>query len=436
MNLFLDLFFKKLNSSGLKYCVLRNYKELPASVGTSDLDILINKDGVKSFYYVLDQVLKNVSGKIIIQYGDLTPRICIVCKNGSEWYGIQIDVHEGVLPYRTSGMFPVESVFGKASKYNDVWVADDSDADLIAFLKEILNNKKCEEQYFKDSKIAWAKNKQEYLVVLSSIYSELFLNRMETVMSGDFDPLKVKALALIGRKDLTKGWRRKYVGIISGLKKSYRFLRTPGFTIAFLGTDGAGKTTIIDSLSPSLNRSVHNALFYEHMRPNVLPNIAQIFGRKKMDGPVTNPHAKEASGILGSLLRLFYYSLDYVVGYWVKVYPVLVRKSSIWIFDRYFYDYLLDPKRARINLPVPFIKFIRVFIPKPDLILCLWTDPKEIYERKPELPLYEIEEQVLRLQTFCESEINASWVDTGGALDVTVDSAMEIIVNRMAGRYK
>ena len=96
---------------------------------------------------------------------------------------------------------------------------------------------------------------------------------------------------------------------------------------------------------------------------------------------------------------------------------------------------MVDPKRARINLPIWMIKRMMFFIPEPDLILCLGAEPKVIHDRKPELPLDEVIEQVSKLKYFCESEKKAIWIDTGKSLDVAVKQTLETIVNKMASRY-
>jgi thymidylate kinase len=435
INIYLQIFFQKLRVKNINYCVLRNYEQLPDSLGGSDLDILVHQKDLKIFYSLLDESLKQSHGKIIVQYGKLVPRICIVGGESNSWYGIQLDVHEGILPYKTANMFPVEFLLSRVNIHNNILVANDDDADLIAFLKEVLNNEKCKEKYFEDAKKTWTKNRLLYTDVLLSIYDEKFIKLMAMTLEDNYNQINVLKLAKYGQHLLSQGISIKVKNLRSKVSRFYRFFNPPGFSIAVLGTDGAGKTTIIDAIKEPLNEAVHKALFYEHMRPNLIPNIAQLFGKKQQVGSVVNPHAAKASGLAGSLLRLLYYSFDYILGYWLKVYPVMVKKSSIWIFDRYYYDYLVDPKRARINLPIWMIKRMMFFIPEPDLILCLGAEPKVIHDRKPELPLDEVIEQVSKLKYFCESEKKAIWIDTGKSLDVAVKQTLETIVNKMASRY-
>ena len=203
------------------------------------------------------------------------------------------------------------------------------------------------------------------------------------------------------------------------MKKSY--------SIVFLGTDGAGKSTIIDKIIPVLKNNFNNNVFYEHLRPNLIPPLSRFKGEKKEKGistPVIDPHSKPTSGKIVSLFRFSYYLVDYIVGYWLKIIPRKLTKPCVWVFDRYYYDYLIDQKRLRINLPKWIIKTGNVIIPKPDLIICLGTDPQNIHIRKPELTLQEVIRQVSELKKFCDSNKRAVWIDTGSSIE---ESSIETI---------
>ena len=56
-----------------------------------------------------------------------------------------------------------------------------------------------------------------------------------------------------------------------------------GLTIAFIGTDGSGKSTIIDHVVPWLNSININGVHYEHLRPNWLPPLRALKGSSTSD---------------------------------------------------------------------------------------------------------------------------------------------------------
>jgi thymidylate kinase len=206
--------------------------------------------------------------------------------------------------------------------------------------------------------------------------------------------------------------------------------------VACIGTDGSGKSTIINHITPLIKKKFNCNLYYEHMRPNYLPSIADLFGKENNHNVVNNPHDSSVSGFFGSLLRWSYYFLDYSLGYYFKIKKRKSKNQDFWIFDRYYYDYLIDPRRARIKLPQWIIKLGQFLIPEPDLILCLGTDAIAIHNRKPELTLQEVERQVRALKKFSQSHKKALWIDTGKDIESSVNDAMEAIINMIAKRFE
>ena len=435
-NDFLVTFFNWLKRNEIEYCVLRNYLKLPYCTGGSDLDILVGPESVSKFYAHLDELMQATNSKIIIKYGNITPRLCIVSNKNGKWLGIQLDVHNAIFPYKNCNMFPVSFVLDRSFSFNGIQVANESDAKLIGFLKEVLHNGKCTDRYFKPAQIAWSANHSIYKKALSNIYGKSTFSLLENCFKENYSQDLIDAFVLSARLNLRRNHSSALFLYESLKNKIQRFYRPPGFTIALLGADGAGKTTVINKICAPLNAAVHNSLYYEHMRPNLIPNISQVLRSKKQTSGInSNPHLAEPSGFVGSLVRLNYYFFDYTIGYLVKVYPVKVKKSCIWIFDRYYFDYKIDPRRARINLPNWIISFYQLFLPHPDLILCLGTKPEYIHSRKPELSLEELTHQMVALRSFCENKKNAIWIDTGGSIETSSHDALKAITDIMSSRY-
>lgn len=207
-------------------------------------------------------------------------------------------------------------------------------------------------------------------------------------------------------------------------------------TIVVEGTDGSGKSYIIEHISPQLKNHFVDGIVYSHLRPHYLPDIAEIFGRRKKreEGgghvEVTDPHAGKPSGIITSLFRWSYYMIDYTYGYYKKIWLPYKTKNSIIIFDRYYYDYYIDPIRSKTSLPQWMLEVGEWFIPKPDLILCLGGNPEIIYSRKPETSLQEVTRQTNKLKDFCSKKKNAVWIDTTLDPAETIDTALKSILQK------
>lgn len=429
---FLKDFFNSLNNNNVKYCVLRNYQLLPESTGGSDLDILINKKDSKKFIEIVSKTSQNHGGDIIsFIASDICPRICVLGKKGNGW-GVMIDLHYDEISYRDYTILSNTTVWENTFEHNGIFALNTKSDALIGLFKELLNNRTCKEKYYTDFKnlaldevflnnVFNSVNKPEIVDVLlqckESSYSEKELTRL------------VKALDFY--------FPKKRLARIKKISKFSRLFKQPGFTIAFLGTDGSGKSTIIENLNKPLYSAFHKAVYYEHMRPNKFPSISSLLSNKEEStGPVTNPHGSKPSGFLGSLIRWSYYLLDYTFGFYIKVWPKKAIRSCVWLFDRYYYDNLIDPKRGRINLPSWILKLGKLIIPEPDIILCLGANAEVIYKRKPELPFKEVERQVEELQKFCRTNKRATWIDTGKDINESISDSLEVIIRVMAKRFE
>lgn len=198
-----------------------------------------------------------------------------------------------------------------------------------------------------------------------------------------------------------------------------------------MGTDGSGKSTVIEYITPWLESINAKGVHYEHLRPNWLPPLGAVAGKSsnKDSGPVLDPHGQKPSGFLGSLVRLGYYSLDYYVGYRRKIIRLCRNGGQVCLFDRYFYDIEIDPRRMRIALPTWILRGVLKLLPEPDLVLCLGAEPDVIYERKPETSLEEVTRQIKHLKSLCQKNKRAVWVDTGESIEASIAAVKSAVLN-------
>ena len=117
-----------------------------------------------------------------------------------------------------------------------------------------------------------------------------------------------------------------------------------------------------------------------------LGEVAHNIGLKKeVDREYTKPHRGGQVGLLSSLLRLFYYTIDYILGYYKLVKTKLFRRNIV-IFDRYYTDVICDSRRSRIFLNYRFLYWFGwVFIPQLDYNILLTAEVDTILARKQEL---------------------------------------------------
>ena len=436
---FLRNLFESFNKSGLSYCVLRNYETLPNSFGGSDLDLAVIPREKEAFAELIFEVVARHGGRVICDYVSSGRFIRVLGQKNGVWWGAAIDLF-WMMEYRGVEYIQSKKVIERAVDYRGLKVACDDDGAVIALLKELLSNGKTRKNYFYELAELYRQHGEVIFKLMRLRFSQETIARLGVALEkNEQNGSRMEGLVTMLRRDvLCCGIGNQLDGMLRNLKLRLRRLIKPaGISVAITGTDGAGKSTLIKAISPALEQALHSPVHYEHLRPNWLDALGVAAGkRKKSDGaPVTDPHGQPPSGFLGSLLRLGYYWLDYTLGYWKKIYPRLVKRPHLTVFDRYFYDILIDPCRMRIQLPLWIMRVMFHFVPKPDLVVCLGADPKILFTRKPETTLDEVTRQIADLKQLAMITKNAIWVDTGGGLDHSKDTVLRAISIVMSNRY-
>lgn len=207
----------------------------------------------------------------------------------------------------------------------------------------------------------------------------------------------------------------------------------PGIVMAIEGTDGSGKTTIIDGMRKVLENSYpEDSIVYYHWRPMFV--ASEI---KKDAAPVTvcsEPHKKKPHGKLKSLLKLGVCTLDYFFGYWCKVRWQAAR-GKVVVFDRYYYDFYLDKIRYRLQVSDAWLRFFQLFVPKPDISFALTGDAAAIWQRKKEMPLAEVQAQIDTLERHKVHFAHTVTVDVVNPIPVVVGRVSAEVLRTLAAHY-
>lgn len=199
-----------------------------------------------------------------------------------------------------------------------------------------------------------------------------------------------------------------------------------GLMVVFEGTDGSGKTTIIDNLPRFLGgRFSSDDIVYYHWRPGFIKSPNK--NSNQNTGTVcTDPHGKKPYNKVVSLGKFMYFNLDYIVGYWCKVRKHMAAGKLV-VFDRYYYDYYLDKHRYRLDISDGVLNFFKPFIPKPAVTFLLIGDAVKLYERKKEITVGEIQEQIDRLLANKENFANSVIVNVNQDIDTVVNTVAKEI---------
>lgn len=431
---FLTHFFTTLNSQDIDYFVYGEYEALPHDTGGSDIDIMVSReDRQKALDYIRE--LADANGIIVSSFYRSTTSSFLRLL-ARDW-GVQIDFFGGGnFVWNSCVYYPTEFVRKDIILHNGIKVLDINTGYYVDFFKETIHIARVKDKYIKGFLAEYRRNPQRQKEI-KLIFGESVARVIEKNLTEDKLARAVPELSAMMRQAIAKGMLLDNIKL--EISKLARLRRQPGYVIAVLGTDGSGKSTIINAITPWLNESFHHGVVYNHLRPNAIPDLGVVLGKKPKGEKVTvvsDPHKLKPSGFLGSLVRWGYYMIDYTFGYLKVVWPKKATKSKVFIFDRYYYDYYVDQRRARISLPRWILRFGELFVPKPDLTLCLGGDPKKIYARKPETSLEEVERQVKVLKDFCAHRKNAVWIDTTLPIEESCLDARKAILEMMTPRFK
>jgi thymidylate kinase len=211
---------------------------------------------------------------------------------------------------------------------------------------------------------------------------------LDAVCRGDWDELATLAARLRrswARRQLLRLSGRVWGGRVRGRLGPAPWGVRRGLTVALLGPDGAGKTTLAETLR----------------REFVLPTRVVYMGVLR-----TTARARRLRRVPGLmlLLRLVEFSAKGLAGRYQR------RRGRLVVFDRYTYDALLAPGGERLRARVSYA-LIRRTCPAPDLVIVLDVPAETMYERKGELGLARLEDFRRRYLAMRQRVANMTVVD-------------------------
>jgi thymidylate kinase len=444
LKIFLTELFELYQTNNINYCLLRNYETLPDYMNSSDIDILVYRKDRKINKNIISNICNKHNFIIYYHYSDEQHDQFYLYQRIPGKFFLKIDfVFE-------SELYGVKLIEGneilKAKKpYKNFYIANDSYRFLDKWLYVYLLNARLPEKYHQEFRQIVLREMETISNVLNGIIGkEEGKNLLNTISKNGFNGLprvnRIKRFIILLRcavKDpLFHFW---HIPRFFYCRLKYSFFPHGEF-ISVSGPDGSGKTTVLELALKDLKKAFQMGeknLF--HFRPSLFPRIAEI-GRKtrvitSIDENYQNPHRAKTSNFIGSIFRLVYYSLDYILGYFTRVRPKLVRRELV-IFDRYFYDMIADPERSRISLPFWLLKLFSYFIPSPKSSFFIYAEPKKIMERKQELTQEKIRMLNERYIKVTECNKNIFRINNNEEPQKAAEEIVETVIKRRAERIQ
>jgi len=433
-------FVAKLNSNNLKFFILRNYEGLPDNNPSKDIDIIISPGSYKRCVNLLLLSLKEADFDhyYIMDYERAH---CVYGIDRKSLTSIHIDLIEG---YANKGyeILNFDELYNNTVPYKFFRVLSPSYDAVMLLLYKVVGVKELKQRYRDKISQIYQPKKQEICEILKrvldkscyiQITNDLDNSNYTSIVSNAY-LISQSAKRIAFKKDIWKtliGWYKFYY------EKAYNIIWCPKKMqkmIAVEAPDGTGKTTFIDNMVVSIAKTfvadVSKSKIYHH-RPNILPNIGAVgekVGVMKQDKNFTEPHRAKPVGFISSLIRMVYYWMDYAIGV-----PIILRKNAqfdkITIFDRYIYDFLVDPYRTRIKLPYWIRKIFSRLVKQPRIVFVLDADTDTIYARKQELSKEEIERQLNEFRKLSNLGEKVHFLDATQTPEKIAQDAIKIVID-------
>ncbi len=437
-------FVEKLNSEKIRYFVLRNYEGLPKTNTSKDVDIIVEPGSLKKSKELLLETYKaeGMNHYYEVQFGH------VHCFHGMcvpKQTGIHIDLIEG---YFAKGyeVYSFKELYNHVVEYKKFYVLDELMNGMMLLVYKQFGYRKpvLKEKYRKEIKETYEKHSEEFEKELTRITSE----KLASTIIGFIKENDFESVLKINKK-FTRSIRR-YVSMRKPIRTAFYSLqffcqkvwrvviayRKYKRVIAIIAPDGAGKTTFIDELKKQLDNyyvadDSDERFHLYHFRPEIFKNLGEVgekMGVMEQDKDFTTPHRSDAANPVSSFFRISYYTLDYLIG-WQKCIRKDVHYDKYSIFDRYSYDFIVDPVRTKLNLPRWIRRFFVRLTPQPTIIFVLCARPEVIYERKQELDLEEIKRQMKEYTELADKRKRFHKLDAEKSASEIADEAIEIILN-------
>jgi thymidylate kinase len=399
----LNAVFQALTKSGIPWLVLRNHEGLPWHNASKDIDLGVVQSQLRQAEAVVSQAMLehgfDRKETTVFQWGRCTSYFGVI---EGDAVSLKIDLMDG-FSWRGAALFDTARFLSGAIPRDDFLIPDPTDDATIMWLKPMMTGGFVKQAYVAGIAEGISKDPTGFWSNLERLFRrDLAETVWQQLKSGDYEA------TLYFRKQLSwNAWAREvFSRPVHSLRNAFlyafyefrRRARRPGASfLAVVGPDGVGKSTFIEHLASGLAElqvKDPDAILIQHFRPHILPNLNELLtGKPEVISEFNNPHSAEPASFPSSLVRVTYYWIDYVLGYWMKLRSRLLRGRTI-IFDRYFYDIIVDPRRSRLSLPGWIARFYLTMTPKPDLVFFLDADADVIYARKQELPPEEIARQL------------------------------------------
>jgi thymidylate kinase len=427
---FLTQLFQACNDQQVSYVVMRNYEGLPHQVG-NDIDILVDPRHQQR----MEQIITAIANSSGWRIHNRVPFACTALYLFHEQSLAQ--VHFDIFKRITWHCFEwldAGSVLEKRRRFKDFYVPDPIHEAVISFMVRLVYPVPMRADY-QDSIIDQLCTSPAgvHSVLAGAVGKPAACQIAESLALGPLTKAQVLDLRSKARRQVLLHNLRRPLRLIRSIGQDVcrivqRLRHPPGVTLALVGPDGCGKSSVAKALQARLAVSFYPSRgLHAHWKP-VRPRAVEA-------PAVVNPHGQPVRSPLLSLLFFGYHLIPFFWGWWTVVLAARFRNGLVMI-DRHYYDFFIDQRRYRLRLPNSLVRWTYKWIPKPELVVGLDAPPAVLQSRKQEVDFQECERQQQAYRQMVEALPNGHVMDGARSLDDVSREVTARLLDYLAERQK
>jgi len=392
MDSFLRQIFAAFDKAKITYSLLRGFEELEIPAESSEVDLMVAPAHLSQLAQTLE-----ASGFVALPAWGHAPHYFFVAydRAAGSWlkFDVVTDLRYGK-PFRTLRVDLMATCLRNRQRRGFTYVLSPADEFFTLFLHCLLDKGN-----FRDARrerLTELRRQMQNDTAMQKSVAEYIARHLTPALTWDvlapaidqndwqalLQRRQAVARSLFRRAPIASAWRKISTLMLRRLRPLFFILRGRGVSVALLAPDGAGKSTLAQSLTK--DNFLRAKLVY--MGSNIaastvgLPTTKWLHERLKERNGV-----KKKKKTLGFIALKIFSFINRLVEQWYRAGAALgyLLRGRLVVFDRYLYDSWLN-KPAKTPWKRLRRKMFESICPTPDLVVLLDAPGKMLWERKHE----------------------------------------------------
>jgi thymidylate kinase len=414
----------------IQCCVLRNYEKFPAKNVGNDIDILIRPRDI-------GRAVTTIARLPGLRETDFAQRpyvlnMFVAGVGPDESFAIQIDLMLS-LTWKGLEYLDPERVFAAAQRRNtenvSFLIPSPVHEAIISLMSSYLIGGWIKQKYQAGVIEQMAADPGQSAAELSPAFGTSLSRELICAVTQDDQIRMLRMLPRLRRALLKRSVARRPVATVLAVARHFAteiYLRfTPVLLqdICVLGPDGAGKTSVLSGALEVLRNS-SKQICVEHLRPRWSSRAGSTVSI------VEDPHGKPLRSAFTSTAKI----VLWLAVAWIDRFCSGNKVSRLRLWDRYYHDLLIDPRRYRYGGPMWLARLVGRMMPQPQLWILLDAPAEVLQARKREVSFEETARQRQAYREFVGQQPNGIIIDAAQPLDRVIGDVKAAILNCMEER--